>query len=140
MMKKTLDGPAFVFAFVGVELLIFFSIYVLHALMFKSLTLPDSLVRGGYEVFWRFMSLQIFMQVILMFILLRVGISRELVILISALTAYSAACIIAFSEVSAVWSLMRLPTKEAVGEGFAIVVSVISALALFRIVSMVKYS
>jgi hypothetical protein len=107
--------------------------------MFKSFSLPDSLVRGGYEVFWRFMSLQIFMQVILMFILLRVGISRELVILISALTAYSAACIIAFSEVSAVWGLMRLPTKEAVGEGFAIVVSVISALALFRIVSMVKY-
>lgn len=134
MMKNILENSGYVLLFLGVELFIFFGIYVLHALFFKSFPFSESLVRGGYEVFWRFISLQIFIEAALIFVSLKIEFSRELMMFASALLAYSIASVISFSEMSAIWNLMKFPTKEAVGEGFAIAVSVILTLMIFRII------
>lgn len=138
MMKKAIEGSNYILSFLGVELLIFFSIYVLHALIFKSFSLPDAAIRGLYEIFWRIISLQIIIQAVFMYFAVKAGFVRELMVFVSALVAYAVACVISFSDMAAIWNLMRLPTKEAVGEGFAITVSVITTLVLFRILGLSK--
>ena len=77
-MKKIFEGYNYVLAFLGIELLIFFAIYVVHVLIFKGFALPDSLIKGGYEIFWHFISLQLFMQAAFIFAFLRFGFPKEL--------------------------------------------------------------
>ncbi|WHI47312.1 hypothetical protein [Microbulbifer sp. VAAF005] len=113
--------------------------YVVHALALKGFGLSDAFVKGGYEFFWRIISLQIFMQ--LGFLMLAANFEfhkNYVVILFLSLLAYSIACLISFSDASSIWKLMQIPNKDEMGEGFAIFISVTTAYLLFLFWGMVK--
>ncbi len=131
-MKKMFENYAFVLSFTTIEVIIFVALYILHAFIFKGFSFPDSMIKGGYELFWRVMSLQIFIQILFIFIACKINYQRDIMILLGALLAFSIASVISFSDFSSVWRLMKLPTKETLGEGFAISVSVICTLIIYR--------
>ena len=138
-MRKALDSVPYLLSFISLEVVVFFVLYVVHALLLKGFGFSDSLVKGGYEFFWRIISLQVFMQ--LGFLILAANFDFQknyLVILCLSLVAYSIASLFSFSDVSSIWKLMKIPNKDEMGEGFAICCSVTIAYLFFLFLGLVK--
>lgn len=138
-MRKTLDSVPCLLSFMSLEVVVFFVLYVVHALFLKGFGFSDSLVKGGYEFFWRIISLQLFLQ--LGFLMLAANFDFQknyLVILCLSLVAYSIASLFSFSDVSSIWKLMQIPNRDEMGEGFAIFCSVTIAYLLFLFWDVVK--
>ena len=133
-MKKYPDSISFVIYFSILELAIFFFIYIVHSHIFKGFSFEDSFIKAGYSVFWRVFSLQLVIQFVLIILLVRLSYGYWVFILFAAYLAFSVAAVLSTSDLSAAWKPMRLPTKDTLGEGFAIVLSVIASLVLSRLI------
>lgn len=132
-MKNVFENYQFVLSFIAIDILFYVMFYVLHAFIFGGFIFSEALLKGGYELYWRVISLQVVLQILFMFAGLKIGFQRELMILLAALLAFAIASFISFSDISSLWKLMKLPTKDVLGEGFAISMSVIITMVIFRI-------
>lgn len=117
----------------------FCALYVVHALALKGFGISDSLLKGGYEFFWRIISLQVFMQFGFLMLAANFDFQKNyLVILCLSLAAYSIASLFSFSDVPSIWKLMQIPNKDEIGEGFAIFCSVTITYIFFLFWGMAK--
>lgn len=134
-MKKALDAIPYLLSFVLLEVVLFSLLYVVHAQALKGFGLYDALAKGGYALLWRVLSLQVFMQLGLLTVAAGFGFQRNyLVVLSLSLVAFFVASALSFSGFSSAWRLMQFPTRDSMGEGFAILVSVTIAYLLLIIV------
>jgi hypothetical protein len=128
-MKKITEALPYLTNLLALDVLMFFVLFFVHSLVFKGFPVMESAAKGGYEVFWRLISLQVFIQIILLVILAHFSLHKGLPYLLLA-TALS--LVLAISIVyspSHLPKLLTLPSKEELGESFALILSI--ALAWF---------
>lgn len=122
----------FALFFSAIELFVFILIYVAHSLFLRDFPIDASLRSGLYAFLWRIISLQIFLQIFFLFVLLKFKIIKYVLILISVWLTVPISSYLSFSDFS-IEKTMFFPTKELIGEGFAITVSAVLAMVIFRI-------
>ena len=134
-MKKILDAIPFLGSLVAIDLLVFFLIYFFHTTLMKGFPITEAVAKGGYELLWRVISLQLVIQVALLLGLAYFNMHKNLFfVLASGVLSIVIATIIAYSA-SHIPKLLTLPNSVEVGEAFAIVVSLALAWLSMRIIN-----
>jgi hypothetical protein len=126
-MKKIKEALPYLATLIALELVVFFLVYFFHSLIFKDFPITESLAKGAYAIFWRVISLQIFIQIILMFSLALFKRYKELFFLLIAVTGSLIISISIVYSPTLIPKLLSLPNKEEIGEGAAIILSIIIA-------------
>jgi len=140
VLKKIKGAFPYIATLVAFDLAIFFVVYLLHSLIFKGFPVFDSIAKGGYAILWRLISLQIIIQIALLFSLSLFKWHKNLLILLLAVIG---SLIIAISIVyspSLIPRLVTLPNREEIGEGFALVFSMTMAWSFIRFSKIGKNS
>ena len=140
VFKKITGAFPYIATLVAFDLAIFFVIYLLHSLIFKGFPIFDSIAKGGYAILWRLISLQIIIQIVLMFSLSFFKWHKNI---LKLLLAVIGSLIIAISIVyspSLIPRLVTLPNREVIGEGFALVLSITMAWSFIRFSKVFKNS
>ena len=131
-MKKIKEAVPYLATLIALELFIFFAIYFSHSFIFKGFPIADSMAKGTYAIFWRVISLQIFIQIGLMLSLPLFKAHKNLLFLLLAVIG---SLIIAISIVytpSHLSKLVTLPSREEIGEGVALIFSITLAWLFIR--------
>ena len=132
-MRKNAGFLFHLLKFIVADLLAFFAIYFVHALLIKEFSVSDSLMKATYEILWRLISLQLIIQIFLMFVVAIWGYQKYFVLqLLAAVVAFSVAAVISFSDSGAILKLLNPLVRSDIGEGFAIVISVSFAWAALK--------
>jgi len=131
-VKRLTVSLSYMVAFISLDVMIFSSLYIIHTLASTNFGFFDAMVSAGYELLWRVFSFQLFLQYAAMLVVFYVGIQKNILVMLAvALFAFAISSVWSISEVSSVWKLMLI-TTDAMGEGFAIFISVIFAFLILR--------
>jgi hypothetical protein len=138
VFKKITGAFPYIATLVALDLVIFFVIYLLHSLMFKDFPVLDSIAKGGYATLWRLISLQIIIQIVLMFTLSFFDWHKDLLKLLLAVIGSLVIAISIVYSPSLISKLVTLPNGEEIGEGFALVFSITMAWSFIRFSKVFK--
>ena len=117
----------------AVVLSIFFVLFFVHSLVLKDFPLLDSAAKGGYAVFWRIISLQVFVQIALFVVLAHFSLHKGLpYLLVGTVLSLVLATSMVYSP-ALLPKLLTLPSKEELGEGFALILSIVLAWSFMKI-------
>ena len=123
-MRNTTDTLLYIATLLITDLFIFFVIYMLHSLIFKDFPIIEAAATGVYALIWRVISLQIIIQVLFMLMLSFFNTHKSLVFLVfMGIISVVSAVALSYSS-SQIPSLLIFPNKEAVGEGYAVILSI----------------
>ncbi|XOV78016.1 MAG: hypothetical protein ACFHVJ_13820 [Aestuariibacter sp.] len=132
-MKKITEAMPYLANLLALDVFIFFALFFAHSLLFKGFPIMESAAKGGAEVFWRVISLQIFIQVALLVALAHFSLHRGLpYVLLATVLSLVLAISIVYSP-SHLSKLLTLPSKDELGESFALILSIVLAWTFLKV-------
>jgi hypothetical protein len=131
-MKKITEALPYLANLLALDVLIFFVLFFVHSLVLKDFPLLDSAAKGGYAVFWRIISLQVFVQIALFVVLAHFSLHKGLpYLLVGTVLSLVLATSMVYSP-ALLPKLLTLPSKEELGEGFALILSIVLAWSFMK--------
>jgi hypothetical protein len=123
--KRTRQFVAYALVFMAVDLGIFYVSYFLYGIIVARYPLRDSFVGALYEIIWRLLFSQAPLQFLFLLLVARLSGGYGFVATVaSAVSAFFVAGIISFSTMHSVLRLFALPSRQGLGEGFVLLVTV----------------